>query len=148
MKQITQFLYEVLAKPKIDKPKDKKELRKLIEKALAANPDANLNNIDVSYITDMSYLFDGLDPHQIRIEDWDVSNVTDMDYMFADCSALHCDISNWDVSNVQDMSFMFAGSAFNGDISKWNVRNVKKMRSMFDHSLAEQKNNLPKWYKK
>ena len=48
----------------------------------------------------------------------DVSNVTNMSYMFCN-SRFNGDISNWNVSNVTNMSSMFKNSKFNGDISKW-----------------------------
>ena len=44
----------------------------------------NLNDIDTSRITDMSYLFRNLNryPEKIDISLWDVSNVRKMAYMF------------------------------------------------------------------
>jgi len=51
----------------------------------------------------------------------DVSDVTDMSYMFLD-SCFNGDISKWDVSNVKNMRGMFSGSQFNGDISQWKIR--------------------------
>jgi hypothetical protein len=60
-------------------PKTKQELRTLIEQLLKERgKDAFLNDIDVSNITDMSYLFKGLDPHNIDIRYWDMSKVEDM----------------------------------------------------------------------
>ena len=83
MKGLTSYITEKL---KINKdsskyyyPKDKDELRSLIEKLLEERgKDADLNDIDVSDIMDMSELFYGLDPHKIDISEWNVSNVTDM----------------------------------------------------------------------
>ena len=55
-------------------PKDDDELRNIIEKRLKQDEDADLNDIDVSNITDMRRLFNGLDPHNIKINRWDVNN--------------------------------------------------------------------------
>lgn len=58
-------------------PKTKQELRTIIERELKRQgTDADLNFIDTSKITDMSYLFYGLNIGKIKIDKWDVSNVT------------------------------------------------------------------------
>lgn len=44
--------------------------------------DANLNWIDTSKVTDMSYLFNSSSMN-FNISEWDVSNVEKMDAMFA-----------------------------------------------------------------
>ena len=128
-------------------PKDKDELIDCIIDKLDKegygtkdNP-LDLNDIDTSNITDMSYLFD-IDDGELQdlsknghfdISDWDVYNVINMKCIFYG-SSFDDDISNWDVSNVKTMTSMFYNSAFsgkNGGISKWNVRNVEDMTCMF-----------------
>lgn len=125
-------------------PKTKDELIQTI-KAKIANEgnECDLNDICVTYITDMSKLF--YDIHQFNgdISDWNVSNVTNMSLMFTECN-FSGDISKWNVSNVKDMSFMFSRSKFNGDISNWDVSNVKDMEAMFANAnLFDQ--DVSKW---
>lgn len=121
--------------PKV-KPKSKEELIELIR--LAINRDGlncNLNFIDTSLITDMSYLFyDNFNKFNGDISKWDTSNVTNMNSMFF-ASEFNRDISNWDVSNVTDLSAMFKESKFNGDISKWNTSKVTSMERMFGSTI-------------
>ena len=101
--------------------KNKEHLRKLIEARIREfGPNCDLNDIDVSQITDMSGLFK--------------------------YSNFNGDISQWDVSDVENMHAMFFGSKFNGDISQWNVSKVTDMRHMFDNSPL--KGNEPDWYKR
>ena len=115
-------------------PKDKDELREIIEDHIyEEGPNCDLNDIDTSLITDMSYLFDdSYDDSYFNgdISRWNTSNVTDMTGMFYKAK-FNGDISNWDVSNVKDVWGMFSYSKFTGDISKWNVCNAKNVCYMF-----------------
>ena len=73
------------------RPADKNELMSIIKERMKINgDDCDLNDIDVSLITDMTWLFNESD--------------------------FNGNISEWDVSNVIDMSDMFCESSFNGDI--------------------------------
>ena len=139
-------------------PTTKEELREIIaERINNEGNEVDLNDIDVSGITDMSYLFEGLDFNG-NISKWNVSKVTNMEGMFYGCrnfnQDISCwsvskvilmydmfygckkfdqDISKWDVSNVTDMGYMFSFcEKFNQDISTWNVLNVDEMEDIFD----------------
>ena len=80
-------------------PTKRDDLRSIIKKELEyQGPDADLNFIDTSLITDMYELFYQLDIRNIKIDQWDVSNVTDMYGMFYNCKNFNCDLSSWDVS--------------------------------------------------
>ena len=121
-------------------PKTREELREILKERLAKDKDVDLNDINVSEITNMGAdthnigLFEELDPHDIDISNWDVSNVEDMSCMFWTCPNLNCDLSKWDVSNVKKMNSMFFHCEdFNSDLSHWNVSNVTDMSYMFDN---------------
>ena len=111
-------------------PKTKEELSLMIKKRMYEDGNkCDLNDIDVSLITDMEFVFCGTDFNG-NISNWDVSNVKNMRGMFYR-TMFNQDISNWDVSNVENMELMFSCSKFNKDISKWNVNKVKNMNQMF-----------------
>ena len=114
-------------------PKTRDELRQLVYKLInERGNDADLNDIDTSEITDMSYMF-YRSIFNGDISNWDVSNVKDMNTMFmrSKFTGENGDISSWNVSNVKDMNTMFYMSLFNGDISNWDVSNLESMDSMF-----------------
>ena len=126
-------------------PKSKKELIKIINDSFDKGV-YDLNFIDTSEITDMSWLFDNVN-HNFDISSWDVSNVTNMEFMFYFCNNFDCDLSNWDVSNVTNMRHTFYNcNMFIGKgLENWDVSNVTDMRGMFNDC---DKMTIPSWYKK
>ena len=102
-------------------PETNDELQDIIKQRIEKEGNkCNLNDIDVSKITDMSYLF-----------------------MYSEFNG---DISEWNVSNVKYMNCMFRHSKFNQDISSWNVSNVEDMLYIFDDSPLEGKEK--EWWNK
>lgn len=66
-------------------PKTKEELRNLIKQRIKEEGnEVDLNDIDVSEITNMSRLFENLDFNG-NISNWDVSKVTNMSFIFYEC---------------------------------------------------------------
>ena len=116
-------------------PQTKKKLKTLIEQRIKDEGNlVNLNNIDVSNITNMSRLFEGFRDFNGDISNWDVSNVKDMSFMFNKCREFNQDISNWNVYNVTNMNSMFLNSTNLKTIyvsNLWNVDNVTDSVNMF-----------------
>ena len=112
------------------RPTNRDELLEIIyERIKQEGPNCDLNDIDTSLITDMSWLFNG-SIFNGNISEWDTSNVTNMKKMFA-FSHFNGDISNWDVSKVTNMMKMFIFSKFNQDISNWNINDKCDTDDMF-----------------
>jgi len=104
-------------------PKFKEELRDLIESEIKKNGNqCDLNHIDVSLITDLSFLF-----HRSKfdgnISGWNTSNAKNIQALFYK-SKFNGDISGWDVSSAESINWMFAESIFYGDISAWSLCSV------------------------
>ena len=141
------------------KPEDKDDLHDMIKAYCEYynNWTLDLNFIDVSDITDMSFLFADMPEFNGDISKWDVSNVIKMqgmfqgiidesdDYIndvsnyevkFSQFNKFNGDISQWDVSNVKDMHNMFMGSEFSGDLRKWKI-NADSTQNMFAYSLSQ-----------
>ena len=111
-------------------PKTKDDLKFIIKSRMdKEGPNCDLNDIDVSLITDMSSMF-AYSLFNGDISNWDVSNVKDMWGMFY-MSWFNQDISKWDVSNVKSMVSMFSKSKFNKDISNWKINSRCNIAGMF-----------------
>ncbi len=107
----------------------------------AGSFDQDITDWDVSSVTDMNSMFDGAGSFDQDIGDWDVSSVMDMRRMFYDAESFDQDIGDWDVSSVTDMSSMFYGTeSFDQDIGDWNVSSVTDMRRMFERVILSSHN--------
>ena len=149
-------------------PKNIYELRKIIEERLEKNKNAALNDIDVSNITTFYFdeyyvedinmtkdeynyyvgkgLFEDLDPHNIKLNDWDVSNVELMCGCFSNCKNLQCDISKWNTKNVINMNEMFFNcQKFDSNLSNWNISNVEQLQLTFCNCFSLDTKNLNNW---
>ena len=94
----------------------------------------NIDNWEVSNITDMSGLFLNKSSFNSNISNWNTSNVTDMYQMFSGCFSFNQDIGGWNVSNVTNMADMFKNAvSFTQNIGSWNVSNVTNMNSMLNN---------------
>ncbi len=108
--------------------------------------NADLSNLNVSNVTDMSWMFNDTGHNTISfnldLSSWNTSKVIGMGEMFYGAGyysqIFNVNLSNWDTSNVTYMSLMFccAGRSSNtfiiSGISNWNTSSVTNMTMMFD----------------
>ena len=128
-------------------PKTKFELREIIKEHYKDH-NYNLNDIDVSQIKDLSFLFNH-DEHtgykDFDISKWDVSSGVDFSYMFYWCNNFVSDISKWDVSSGRNFQCMFfMCEKFNSDLSQWDVSSGKIFSYMFSF-CSNFNSNLSEW---
>ena len=96
----------------------------------------SLSKWDVSRVTNMAGLFEGLTDFNESLNEWNVSNVTKMVYMFNECESFNQPLNKWNVTQVTDMNGMFWGChIFNQPLDKWNVTQVTNMNGMFSDCL-------------
>lgn len=109
------------------------ELRRVVKDCIRTHGSGcDLNHIDVSGITDFTYIFFATDFHG-DVSEWDVSQGNAFDSMFRDCP-FDGDLSQWNMGSATSFWRMFHGGHFTGDISGWDVRNVRCMDGMFAYN--------------
>ena len=70
------------------------------------------------------------------INNWNVSKVTNMIYMFMGATKFNQAIGNWNVSKVTDMGFMFMGAtSFNQDLCAW-YNSIQSSTSVYEMFLS------------
>ena len=129
-------IYYIYTKKDLEKLKsgDKYKPNKRDElKALVKDESINLKDIDISLITDMSFVFSDSERKDFSgIEDWDMSKVTNTNYMFYNAKNFNHPLNKWDMSNVSSMKGMFyEAQFFNQPLDKWDTSNVTNMSEMF-----------------
>ena len=82
-----------------------------------------------------------------EINNWDVSNVTNMTQMFKYAESFNQPLNKWNVSNVEHMSGMFwHAHSFNQPLDKWDVSKVRDMGHMFQHARSFNQPLHAPWY--
>ena len=69
-------------------PQSKKELKEILKERLEKDPNANLNDIDVSNITDMGHMFYNCRHFNYDLSKWKVGKYTSIQHMFDNCDRL------------------------------------------------------------
>ena len=154
MKQLNNFILEKLkinSKSKINQynyfPKDKKELIEIIKKKYQEIQKPNiygnltppkdildLNDIDISKITDLSYLFEYIKPIKVDMNNWDVSHVTDIHGLFWTNNIVEeIHIENWDVRNIESVygAFYFCTNIKELNLDNWEFKKCTEFNLMF-----------------
>ena len=156
MKHLNQYI-NIKKKPTIVKATDKTIEDIVLDGIAKFGPEADLNYIDVSEVTQFRTLFSNstytgfsarlkkehgwttamankISPDLSR---WDVSNAVDMLGMFYFCRGFDSDLSQWDVSNVRNTRNMFHSCLkFNQDLSSWNLENAIDVCGMFNTCMS------------
>ena len=104
---------------------------------LATSFNQPLNSWNVSSVTNMTNMFSQATSFNQPLNSWNVSSVTNMTNMFNQASVFNQPLNSWNVSSVNSMSGMFNfATSFNQPLNSWNVSNVQYMISMFNESTS------------
>jgi surface protein len=128
-----------------------KNIKTLVNKYIKQIPNttvpANINDWDVSDVTDMSNLFSGKETFNQPLDKWNVSGVTNMEAMFSQCDLFNQPLDSWDVSRVTNMKAMFFWCKnFNQPLNSWTesiLNNATNTTMMFQDCVSMLAENKP-----
>lgn len=106
------------------------------------------NNLDVSNVTDGSYMFYGCaNSTEIDVSQWDTSRIINFDKMFSNCQSLaFLNVNNWDMISGRSLSDMFAYSGITDiGLSKWNTENINNLSNLFFSCTKLKQIDLHTW---
>lgn len=106
------------------------------------------NNLDVSNVTDGSYMFYGCaNSTEINVSQWNTSKIKYFDKMFSNCQSLaFLDVNNWDMISGYSLNNMFAYSGITDiDLSKWNTSNITNLSNLFFECTRLKQIDLHTW---
>jgi surface protein len=106
------------------------------DRATAYDRYGNINDWDVSKVTDMTRLFKATKFND-RIDRWDVRNVTSMQETFRLATDFNQTLDTWDARHVATAHGMFmSATSFNQPLSSWDVSHMTQMLGMFFNARA------------
>lgn len=106
------------------------------------------NNLDVSNVTDGSYMFYGCaNSTEINVSQWNTSKIKYFDKMFSNCQSLaFLDVNNWDMISGYSLNNMFAYSGITDiDLSKCNTSNITNLSNLFFECTRLKQIDLHTW---
>ena len=107
------------------------------------------SNLDVSSVTNMSYMFDSTSISDLTsLANWDTSKVTNMSSMFQDTSISDLTpLAHWDTSKVTNMSSMFQDTSISDltPLAHWDTSKVTNMSYMFYNNSISNLTPLTNW---
>ena len=119
-------------------PKNRRELTEIVTNKYKDLKDKNevldLNDIDVSKIKDLSYLFELIYPKKVDMNNWNVSNVTDIHGLFWNNQIIEeVHIEDWDVRNVETAygAFYFCKNIKELNLDNWEFNKCTEFDLMF-----------------
>lgn len=97
---------------------------------------SDFNALDMSHVRDINNLFAGNKIEHVDLNNWDVSNITDMGGLFSDNqnTLQTVDVSRWNVRSLQIAAAMFQWdrTLMTVDMSGWDVSALKDCGTMFE----------------
>ena len=104
-----------------------------------------LSDLNVSKVTNMSYMFAESAYTQINLSKWNTSKVTNMESMFSGTYADSSNLNGLKTSNVVNMENMFSGSnLISTAVASFDTSKVTNMAGIFSGITISQL-NLSKW---